>query len=88
VQDLEINAFGLLLILDDNYNLTTNNFTTETQRAQRGAQRLFSRAICCNLQLVILAGLSAAAPGSPSGDGGAAALVAACYPGGQEAGRA
>jgi len=35
VQDWESNAFGLLLILADNYNLTTNNFTTETQSAQR-----------------------------------------------------
>ena len=35
VQDWESNAFGLSLILDDNYNLTTNNFTTETQSAQR-----------------------------------------------------
>jgi hypothetical protein len=35
VKDWESNAFGLLLILADNYNLTTNNFTTETQSAQR-----------------------------------------------------
>ena len=31
----EANAFGLLLILDDNYNLMINNFTTEAQSAQR-----------------------------------------------------
>jgi len=35
VQDWKSNAFHLLLILNDNYNLTTNNFTTETQSAQR-----------------------------------------------------
>jgi hypothetical protein len=35
VKDWERNAFGLLLILSYNYNLTTNNFTTETQSAQR-----------------------------------------------------
>ena len=45
----ESNAFGLQLIFADNYNLTTNNFTTED------AQRLFSRAIFCKQQLVILA---------------------------------
>ena len=31
----ESNVFGLLLILADNYNLTTNDPTTESQSAQR-----------------------------------------------------
>jgi hypothetical protein len=34
-QNWEGKAFGLLLILSDNYNLTTNKFTTETQSARR-----------------------------------------------------
>ena len=33
--DLESNAVGSLLLLADNYNHTTNDFTTETQSAQR-----------------------------------------------------
>ena len=52
VKDWKSNAFHLLLILADNYNLTTNNFTTETQSAQRthrGRTETFSRAICCML---------------------------------------
>jgi len=56
VQDWESNAFGLLLILDDNYNLTTNKFTTKRQSAQRTHRDLLSRAICCGLQIAILAG--------------------------------
>lgn len=35
MQDWENNAFGLLLILADNYNLKTKNFTTETRSARR-----------------------------------------------------
>jgi hypothetical protein len=74
VQYWKGNALDLLLILEDNYKLTTNNFTTETQSAQR-THRDFSRAICCMLQIAILAGLSTAAPGSRS------IVVAAVAPG-------
>ena len=35
MQDWGSNALDLLLILEDNYKLTTNKFTTETQSAQR-----------------------------------------------------
>jgi len=79
VQDWESNAFGLLLILADNYNLTTNKFTTETRSAQRThrdslAERSVAGAAACDP-----CGPLAAAPGSPSTVGGAAALVAAAY---------
>jgi hypothetical protein len=74
----ESNAFGLLLIIAYNYNLTTNNFTTETQ----SAQRLSSRAICCRLQLVILAGRWQQRRAAPSDVWFSAALfAAACGPG-------
>ncbi len=77
MQDWESNAFGLLLILADNYNLTTNNFTTETRSAQRTHRDfLAERSVACyNCDPC---GQLAAAPGSRSTVCGAAALVAAC----------
>ena len=56
VQYWEGNAFGLLLILDDNYNLTTNNFTTEARSAQRTHRDFSAERSVSMLQLVILAG--------------------------------
>jgi len=41
--DLESNAIGLLLLLPDNYNHETNDFTTELTERTEDAQRLFDR---------------------------------------------
>ena len=62
----ESNVFGLLLILADNYNLTTNNPTTEAQSAQRTHRDFFGRGFGAVSGLPILAGCGPAAPGSPS----------------------
>ena len=68
----------LLLILDNNYDLTTNNFTTETQSSQRThTDFLAKRSVAgCKLRSLQAAGSSTGQPHRPFGS---AALVAAAF---------